>query len=262
MEVQPVGTPANQVFYSGAVPITVGVLNPTNSAQTVWDVGTAYLYASITTVVTGAPTSFTILLEGSLDGVAWFTLATASNVAGETQFSPGTVPFAVLRARCTAVSGGTAPTVAAAVVAYQGAPAAITGGAAPGSAAGAPFTPSGANILNGFAVRSNTVASLAFLTVPAGRTWFGCVNVVCSNDGAIGANDTAQVLTGGTGVIPTSGNIIAAAIDSGAAGTSGQPGYAGAVYVQAPAGNAVNLLLLNSTATTFSSLATANGVLL
>jgi hypothetical protein len=135
MEVQTVGTPINQAFFSGTVPIVVGVLNPANSPQSVWDCGTAYEYASITTVVAGTPTSFTILLEGSLDGLAWTTLATASNTAGETQFSTGVTPFANLRARCTAVSGGSSPTVSIAVVAYQNPPQTIPGGATPGGGA-------------------------------------------------------------------------------------------------------------------------------
>lgn len=103
--------PSNQTFTTGVVPIVVGVLNPANSPQTTWDAGVGMTYASVTTVVTGSPASFTILLEGTYDGNTWTTLATLTNTAGETQFSTGLVPFTNLRARCTAVSGGSSPTV-------------------------------------------------------------------------------------------------------------------------------------------------------
>lgn len=104
-------TQENQTFTTGVVSLATGVLNPANSAQTVWDCGVGMTYASITTVVTGSPASFTILLEGTYDGTNWSTLATCTNTAGETQYSTGLVPFTNLRARCTAVSGGTSPTV-------------------------------------------------------------------------------------------------------------------------------------------------------
>lgn len=102
---------SNETFTTGAVPIVVGVLNPTNSAQTVWDCGVGMNYAEMTTTVTGSPASFTILLEGTYDGTNWNTLATTTNTSGETQYSNGLTPFTNLRARCTAVSGGSSPTV-------------------------------------------------------------------------------------------------------------------------------------------------------
>lgn len=112
-------TQTNQTFYTSPVPIAVGVLNPVNSPQSVWDCGVGMTYASMTTVVTGSPVSFTILLEGTYDGVNWSTIATATNVAGETQYGTGLVPFTNLRARCTAVSGGSSPTVNVVATASQ-----------------------------------------------------------------------------------------------------------------------------------------------
>lgn len=109
----------NETFYTSPVPIVVGVLNPANSPQSVWDCGVGMNYASMTTVVTGSPVSFTILLEGTYDGVNWTTLATTTNVAGETQYATGLIPFTNLRARCTAVSGGTSPTVNVVATASQ-----------------------------------------------------------------------------------------------------------------------------------------------
>jgi len=121
----------NQTFTTGVVSLVVGVLNPANSPQTVWDCGVGMTYAMVTTVVTGAPASFTILLEGTYDGATWTTLATTTLVAGETQFSTGLVPFTNLRARCTAVSGGTAPTVNVYATASQYPIVSTGGGTAP-----------------------------------------------------------------------------------------------------------------------------------
>jgi len=97
---------SNEVFSTGVVSLATGVLN-----VFAWNCGVGMNYASVTTIVTGSPASFTILLEGTLDGQTWTTLATCSNVAGETEYATGAIPFTSLRARCTAVSGGTSPTV-------------------------------------------------------------------------------------------------------------------------------------------------------
>lgn len=110
---------SNLTFTTGVVPIVVGVLNPANSPQSVWDCGVGMNYASIDTVVTGSPASFTIVLEGTYDGNTWTTLATTTNVAGEVQYSTGAIPFTNLRARCTAVTGGSSPTVNVFVTASQ-----------------------------------------------------------------------------------------------------------------------------------------------
>jgi hypothetical protein len=90
-------------------------------------------YAEVSTIVTGSPSSFTILVEGSLDGQTWVTLVTLNNVAGETQWSTGSVQFLSLRARCTAVSGGTAPTVNVYVTTSQTPFQISSGGTAPAS---------------------------------------------------------------------------------------------------------------------------------
>lgn len=110
---------SNQTFYTSPVPLAVGVLNPANSPQAVWDCGVGMNYAEMTTVVTGSPASFTILLEGTYDGVAWSTIATTTNTSGETTYGNGLTPFTNLRARCTAISGGTSPTVNVVATASQ-----------------------------------------------------------------------------------------------------------------------------------------------
>lgn len=122
---------SNQTFTTGPVAIATGVLNPANSPQNVWDCGVGMVYAMATTSVTGSPVSFTILIEGTYDGSNWSTIATLSNVAGETQFGTSLVPFTNLRARCTAVSGGSSPTVNVFVTASQTPFTNIAGGTAP-----------------------------------------------------------------------------------------------------------------------------------
>lgn len=105
---------SNETFVTGVVPLATGVLNTFS-----WGTGVGMNYAEITTVVAGSPASFTILLEGSVDGSTWVTLATLNNTAGETQFSSGLIQFTSLRVRCTAVAGGTNPTVDCVVTCSQ-----------------------------------------------------------------------------------------------------------------------------------------------
>lgn len=119
---------SNETFSTSPVAIAVGTLN-TNS----WSTGVGMNYAEVTTVVTGSPASFTILLEGSLDGQTWSTVATLTNVAGETQWATGSIPFLALRARCTAVAGGTSPKVNVYVTASQTPFQITSGGTAPAS---------------------------------------------------------------------------------------------------------------------------------
>lgn len=62
------------------------------------------------TVVTGSPASFTLTLQGSLNGTTWYTLGTTTAVAGEAQFVVDK-PAQFVRATLSALTGGTAPTV-------------------------------------------------------------------------------------------------------------------------------------------------------
>lgn len=119
---------SNETFSTSAVSLVVSTLN-----TTAWNTGVAMNYAEVTTVVTGSPASFTILLEGSLDGQTWTTLATLNNTAGETQWTTGSVQFLSLRARCTAVTGGSSPTVNVYVTTSQTPFQISTGGTAPAS---------------------------------------------------------------------------------------------------------------------------------
>jgi len=70
-------------------------------------------------VHTGSPSTVTLTLEGSLDGVNWFTLATWSSGS----LSSGAIvwaadkPVSQVRANLGTLSGGTSPTVTALLVA-------------------------------------------------------------------------------------------------------------------------------------------------
>lgn len=127
--------PLNFLFYTGVVPLAVGVLNPPNSDQTIWDVNEVYKHASMTINFPSAPTSAVIVLEGQLDQVnaGWVTIATYDSSkdglpgAGQiTVWGNVDAPYGALRARCTSVAGGSSPTVNVAVATYQTEPV-ITG---------------------------------------------------------------------------------------------------------------------------------------
>ena len=65
---------------------------------------------TIQAVVTGNPTSFTVRLQASLDGVTWNNIGAASQ---STRLGPTDFPYAVryVRAYLESLSGGTSPTV-------------------------------------------------------------------------------------------------------------------------------------------------------
>lgn len=65
--------------------------------------------------VTGAPTSFSVALEGTVNGTDWTTVGTAATAAGLTWAVDK--PVARVRANLTALTGGTAPTVTVQVLA-------------------------------------------------------------------------------------------------------------------------------------------------
>lgn len=84
---------------------------------------TAFCRAALTTVVTGGPATLTVLLEGSMDGQNWFTVATSTSLTGDTQFAPTnfntpTVQFGALRVRVSVLTGGASPKIALAVTAF------------------------------------------------------------------------------------------------------------------------------------------------
>ena len=253
---------SNQTFTTGVVSLATGVLNPANSAQSVWDCGVGMTYASITTVVTGSPASFTILLEGTYDGTNWTTLATCTNTAGETQYATGLIAFTNLRARCTAVTGGTSPTVNVFATAAQTPFTATSGGTSPSTPV-SPISVAAANVLCGSAAATNSAAAQTIITVPAGRTWYGTVSAFIAATAGT-ALVSATINTAGTNVTPAAAvNLLTVTSDPvTAAGQTAAGLTTGPFYVIAPVGNSVTLTLTNSSATTNQSTASALGILL
>lgn len=125
-----------------------------------------------------------------------------------------------------------------------------------------PFTPATADILSGGTRVNNSVTSTAFLTVPAGRTWFGTVNSSCAATTVASTVVDARVVTVGTNVVPAAGTVLSLALCSGVSGNGTASAGPSPCYVTAPVGNSVTLNLLLSSATTTSGSATATGVLL
>jgi hypothetical protein len=75
----------------------------TNAVPTPSGVGSGYLIAAPTS---GAPTAATVVLQGSLDGgLTWVTIPPPAAVGG------GLVKYTQIRLNCTALTGGTSPTI-------------------------------------------------------------------------------------------------------------------------------------------------------
>ena len=107
-----------------------------------------------------------------------------------------------------------------------------------------------ATILGG----SAAAGGATLITVPAGRTWRGSVQISNQTPGS-----SVQVQTAGAGVTPAAGTVLCGAQLAAAATASSDPSIA-EVYVSAPAGNAVTLTTVVAGAPTF--VATCNGRLL
>ena len=117
------------------------------------------------------------------------------------------------------------------------------------------------NILSGGNIVTNSITSTVLITVPAGRVWKGTISVVGLSAATTASMQNARVVTVGTNVLPPANTILAiAASQMQSSGPSEM--QVTDVYVSAPAGNAVTINLINSTATTFTGTAACNGVLL
>lgn len=81
-----------------------------------YDLSGCYSKFTLQTVVSGAPTTVSVVLEGSLDGTNWTTLATSSSTTGDQQ-SVADKPQAYVRARVATLTGGTSPAVSAFIAA-------------------------------------------------------------------------------------------------------------------------------------------------
>lgn len=123
--------------------------------------------------------------------------------------------------------------------------------------------PVDADVLSGSANVANSVTVTTVITVPAGRTWKGCV----SASGAftsITATATAHgilVKTAGTNPVPAAGTVVCSLTSAGAQGAAGSIVMSD-VVVKAPVGNSVTIQMTNASATTWTGSVTCTGVLL
>ncbi len=192
----PSTTLANPSATNPAVALATGVIQNGNglSGPFVLDLGpSAYISAVMTTVITGAPASCTIQLQGTIDGVNWTTIATSTSTTGDTQFSSGGVQFNALQVNVSAVSGGTNPTIAVEISALSGGPVGTTvtpvggaglaqrvtvGAVSPTTTLAAATTGNGTTVDFGAAV-----GTIMFQIVPAGTITGGSVQMQISLDG-------------------------------------------------------------------------------
>ena len=68
------------------------------------NLGTVRVKHAMQTTVSGTVATLTVLLEGSLDGTTFYTLATTTNIAGEVQYVVDK-PAQYVRSRVTVISG-------------------------------------------------------------------------------------------------------------------------------------------------------------
>lgn len=123
-----------------------------------------------------------------------------------------------------------------------------------------PVIPAASNILCGGVNAVNSVAPVTIITIPAGRTWYGTIHTAANNITAVAADASGVVKVNGSGVTPANSTIVALTTAVGATGPA-IGGASGPIYITAGSG-AATVTLTNSTATTFSSYAVANGILL
>lgn len=81
------------------------------------------VYTNHMTIVsqTGDPSSVSVALEGSHDGVVWYRAATLSwtSVTGPSNHLHADFPFRYVRSNLVSVSGGTSPLISATIASYN-----------------------------------------------------------------------------------------------------------------------------------------------
>lgn len=121
-----------------------------------------------------------------------------------------------------------------------------------------PYTPATVDVLTGAATVTNSAVETTLITIPAGRTWVGTVNVDTVWTGtASTAVKFAHVRTLGTNVTPAAGTVLLR-VNTTTAGNN----QSGPVTVTAPVGNTVTVTLTAGGAVTQIASGSAWGVLL
>lgn len=106
---------SNKVFTGNRPHASLNAVTGVGAGTSI-DLEFAYRCFTMQTTVTGAPTAVSITLQGSLDGTNWFTLATSTSTTGDLQHVVDK-PVRFVRANLGTLTGGTAPTVTALIVA-------------------------------------------------------------------------------------------------------------------------------------------------
>lgn len=117
-----------------------------------------------------------------------------------------------------------------------------------------------ANILSGTVTVTNSVSPGTIITIPAGRQWVGEVSISLASTAAAIVNAAVSVV--GTGAIPATGTVVGRVHVGGLTSGGFQTTATYPIRAVAPSGNAISLWLTNSSATTNTSSASANGMLL
>jgi hypothetical protein len=71
----------------------------------------AFNQFTVNVVTTGSPASYSVQLQGSLDGVTWNNVGSAITADGFYAVSVSNQYYPFIRGNITAVSGGTSPTI-------------------------------------------------------------------------------------------------------------------------------------------------------
>lgn len=114
-------------------------------------------------------------------------------------------------------------------------------------------------VLSAVGIVSNSVTQTSVLTVPAGRTWVGTVTAIATSTATVASAQNVRAITAGTNVAPAVGAVLAVA--TGGRDTTSTVQATPGVTISAPAGNAVTVDLVNSTATTFTGTVFCYGLL-
>lgn len=121
-------------------------------------------------------------------------------------------------------------------------------------------------ILSGSNTATNSTTPVTLITIPAGRTWIGALTIGATNSAAAGTTATAKITTSSASTIPSNSvnllTVHCSTVGTTAGLASQNNATPGDVIINNPTGSSITVQLTNSTATTFTSDATAIGILL
>lgn len=124
------------------------------------------------------------------------------------------------------------------------------------SDASAPRVIASASVAVGAVSATDSTAPVLLLTIPAGKTFVGSLNVTANSRATTAAYARATVVVNGTNASPPDGTVI---IEAGSSRDAGACPVTYPVQVTAPAGNSATLSLVLTTATTFNGSACCFG---